>query len=474
MFTGIRDVRRRSLAMASITALVIGCMGISAAAAAAGTSETAASPTAQQITIPGWLNPGQPVVDQDGDLWLTAQRDVSSRGLQTELLEVTTAGRVIRTFDRNVTPLLIGPDGGLWFATTGPQVRLGSITPGGRVRVFDPFSKLKKSSEHPQVNLDGATVGPNGDVWFVVDSNYEGQSEVGYISPAGRITVVPIPNNGYGWFGIATDSNGYIWLSGLNLLTWLSPTGETGTLKGGDPQGPLIPDLTGDVWAPEGYGAEFDEVRSEPPGRPETVRGVTWTSTNLGGPGYSPPVGLATAADGQMWFLGELCTSITAIRDNCGSYGDPELGSISSLGAITTYPSPVPTESNTPQLTAGPDGRLWTTNDGELWAITLPGAPSMRAPSLRLLSAASHARSTVITFRCSGQPGRYCFGTITVRAGESKQQTQTYAIDPDHTTTYTIASAEHRPGTRISVKATGTLSDGHTIQHLSATIRTVK
>jgi hypothetical protein len=186
-----------------------------------------------------------------------------------------------------------------------------------------------------------------------------------------------------------------------------------------------------------------------------------------------------------MWFLGEVCTSTAAL--GCGSYGDPELGSISSLGAITPYPSPVRTEGTTPQLTAGPDGQLLSsqstdylivngayqpTNDGALWAITLPSTARMRPPSLRLLAAVSHSRSTVITLHCSGLPGHYCFGTITLRAGESKRQTQTYAIGPEHTTTYTITTIDHRPGSRVSVKATDTLPDGHTIQHLSATSRT--
>jgi hypothetical protein len=488
MCTRIGSVRRRLLAIASIAASGTGCVGISAGVAVAATGETATSPTARQVTIPGWLNPGQPVVAQDGDLWLNAQRS-SSRGHRTELLEVTTAGKLIRRVDRNLTPLLIGPDGDLWLATTGRQVRLGSITPGGRVRVFGPLSRLRKSPENPSVTLAGATVGPNGDVWFAADSDYEGGSEVGYISPAGRITVDPISNNGDGWFDMTTDSNGYIWLSALDLsgspvLTWISPEGRTGTLTG-DPQGPLAPDLTGDVWAPDGSGAEFDEVRSEPPRRPETVRSVEWTSMAL--TRYNPPVGLATAADGQVWFLGAPCTSISAM-DNCASYGHPELGSISSLGALASYPSPVPGIGNAPQLTTGPDGRLWTStpgysietdtsypaNAGLLWAITLPSAPRMRAPSLRLVAAGSHARSTFVTLHCSGQPGRYCFGTIALRAGGSRLQTQSYAIDPGHATTYTFAVTEHGSRSPITVEATNTLPDGHAIQHLSATIRTVK
>jgi hypothetical protein len=130
MFTSMRNVQRRSLRSASIATL-IAFMGLSAAPAVAVAPYTMASPTAQRIAIPGWLNPGQPVVDPRGRLWLTAQRDGSSR-LQTELLNVTIGGRVIRVVDRDVTPLLIGPDGNLWFTTIGAEVRLGSITPTGR------------------------------------------------------------------------------------------------------------------------------------------------------------------------------------------------------------------------------------------------------------------------------------------------------------------------------------------------------
>jgi hypothetical protein len=171
-----------------------------------------------------------------------------------------------------------------------------------------------------------------------------------------------------------------------------------------------------------------------------------------------------------------------------GYCGDSELGSISSLGAITTYATPVPSTSSD-QLTAAPDGQLLNseptdvpivnghyqpTNNGTLWAITLPDVPRPQAPTLRLLSAVSHARSAVVTLHCSGQPGRYCSGTITLRAAKAATQAQAYAVEPDYTTTYTIASVHQRLGTHATLTVTNTDLGGRTIQRLSATVHTLR
>jgi dGTP triphosphohydrolase len=61
---------------------------------------------------------------------------------------------------------------------------------------------------------------------------------------------------------------------------------------------------------------------------------------------------------------------------------------------------------------------------------------------------------------------------MTLEAGSADLRGRTYAIDPDHTTTYTIRNAFRRPRARVTVNVSNLRRLKHTTQELVATATT--
>lgn len=380
---------------------------------------------AQLIRIPArYGRVLQIVAGADGDMWA----DTDLKG--PYLLRISPSGRVLHAYrPRNLRPgpLAVGPDGNIWFFALTPDRRsfdvatLGYLTARGRVREF-PQRRLGDSL------ITGLVAGPDGNMWFT-DGHV-----VGRLTPAGQLRLLIAPRR-TSIASIAEGPDGNLWLTGDPAgLFELSPVGRWRTLTRTRGGGELAVDQNGDAWTARDHAGGVQRFSSG--GLLTEVRTPV------------PVEGIGLGPDGNIWFAGE-----------------GRIGSISPSGTLTSNallglrfgPSGA-------DLVPGPDGRTWisTITYGKLWAIT-PDPPVQDAPArIQILrarvtgaspnpfgpqpqshparrglgrldgtpacgAAAGPAATTAclgpvpppdfahlqITLRCTGQPGRYCHGTIT-------------------------------------------------------------
>jgi virginiamycin B lyase len=184
--------------------------------------------------------------------------------------------------------IVTGPDGNLWYTdNAAPQV--ARMTPAGRVTVYPvPLAGVATS---------GITIGPDGAVWFTVtDFGYSGgpstPTAIGRLTMSGTMRLYPLPT-GSSPFGLVFGPDGAIWYT--------------------DPNSNSIGRLTLD-------------------GR--VVRFPIPTSG-------SNPLGITVGADGNLWFTENVTGGIGRLNP--------------TTGVITEFPAPNPTDG----ITTGPDGNIW-------------------------------------------------------------------------------------------------------------------
>ena len=75
----------------------------------------------------------------------------------------------------------------------------------------------------PELNADGITAGPDGNVWYTIPSS----NAIGRITPAGQMTQFPLPANG-GPLDIVTGKDGNLWFTepGDNSIGRMTPEGK--------------------------------------------------------------------------------------------------------------------------------------------------------------------------------------------------------------------------------------------------------
>ncbi len=288
------------------------------------------------------------------------------------------------TPNRDLTHIVEGSDGNLWFTTTNGQ--LGRITPAGRITMFplpnsaDPF---------------GVAAGPDGNIWFTATTpGAQPVGHIGRISPhaPNTITEYPLPS-GVTALGITTGPDHNLWFSeAINT----SPYNVTGRIARITPAGVITefpipsqfnsPDgiTTGPdhaLWF-NGFGGQI--------GRISLTGHVTLfpvsAAAQSGGGGFAITLG----PDHNLWFteqrgvVGRITPTghITEypLPSNFGAYGitvgpdhnlwfgSPNIGRITTTGAITLYPSPDPLAVFPAR---GPGNTLWISGRDRVVRITL-------------------------------------------------------------------------------------------------------
>ena len=207
------------------------------------------------------------------------------------------------------------------------------------------------------------TEGPDHNLWFT-----EGVGlKIGRITDAGVITEFPI-SGAQGLCGITTGPDGNIWFtdelagtishistSGTGLVTYSLPTGA-------HPQG-IATGPDGNLWFVDLY------VNSQHPAGGFRVGSITVSGTvteYLTGinPGpFSPiafnPAQITKGPDGNLWFTNEQASGV----------GLNIVGKVTTAGAITIYDT-----GDTPiAITSGPDGNLWVTEYNHVAKISTSG-----------------------------------------------------------------------------------------------------
>ncbi len=243
-----------------------------------------------------------------------------------------------------------GPDGAMWFSGNR---NIGRITTSG---VFTAYPVPTPNDESL-----GIAAGPDGAMWFTEaplnspDSNGGWFSKIGRITMSGAITEYPLPDPMSLPSAITAGPDGALWFieSGNGKVGRITTSGsitefvEPASVQTYGAWG-ITPGPDGALWLTEYYGGN-GIVRLTTAG----VFTVYQISTTVNSGSY----GIVAGPDGAMWFADS-------------SF---KIGRITTSGTITEYP--LPGKNDSPfTIAAGADGALWYTNYlGQIGRITTSG-----------------------------------------------------------------------------------------------------
>jgi streptogramin lyase len=209
-----------------------------------------------------------------------------------------------------IEPITAGPDGNVWFfqqdGVAGESV--DKITPSG---IITKYALKVPPYRDPQ----GITAGPDGNIWFTETAH----SSIAKVTPGGVVTEYALPIRGSAPWAITGGPDGNVWFTQPDLA-----------VDGGFPNGGY-----GGIGKITSSGVITNYAPAIPPGTPPNT--------------FDPsPIGIATGADGSIWF---------------GDNGSNAIGKITPSGVQSTYPVPS-AYSAIDGLTAGPDGNIWFVEQG--------------------------------------------------------------------------------------------------------------
>jgi virginiamycin B lyase len=304
----------------------------------------------------------------DGNLWFTD--GVYGFGNPNEYVgRISPDGSVTEfSVDNNTSTQLYnittGPDGNLWMlairtpnGTNDDQLVVIQMTPDGNYSVFGAY--LGHSGEDFVSNVSPLVVGSDGNLWYTA-SFYAGflvGSIVGRITPTGDVTnfnvAGEISQSGIGG-GITAGADGNLWI-GIGDGTMgvtpgvrrISPDGQlSDVIPRSQPLSEMVTDANGNVW---GLVWTDHIERITPDGT------VTDFALPVHQPVMSPTpeldplrMTLTVGPDGNIWFS--------------DSYAN-QIGNIAPDGTVTAYAVPTP-DSFPAGITTGPDGNIWFTELG--------------------------------------------------------------------------------------------------------------
>lgn len=251
--------------------------------------------------------------------------------------------------------ITVGPDGNLWFTSTGSD-RIGRITLDGEITTFaDPDGQVDSPG--------GITAGPDDNLWFTSTAN----DRIGRISTAGSITTFADPAGLVDQpEGITSGPDGNLWFTspGNRRVGRINPTGEIETFAGAGTVDHLNYPLAittgpdGNLWVADAGSHRL--VRVTPLGE---IFSFPVPSTG--------PLSVVAGPDGSLWFT-------------YGSAFSTRVGRMSISGEVEFFIDPSNGTPNTFDIAAGADGNLWFTDAymGRVGRVTPDGEITMFTDSL--------------------------------------------------------------------------------------------
>jgi streptogramin lyase len=194
-----------------------------------------------------------------------------------------------------------GADGAMWFSAAAPDA-IGRVTAGG---LISEFSAGLEGHEPERIAL-----GPDGDMWFSVE-NAPTFNSLGWITPAGEITVIPPAElmAGSRPHGLAAGPEGNVWFTdggvGVAAIGRVTPCGPahctpkpeeftSGLPPGSDPES-IVAGPDGNLW--------FTDVTARAIGRVVPCAApCTPTIEEFSLGAGTGPNAIATGPDGKVWF----------------------------------------------------------------------------------------------------------------------------------------------------------------------------
>jgi streptogramin lyase len=217
---------------------------------------------------------------------------------------ITTDGVVtefaIPTANTEVTDIASGPDGNLWFSEPGNADAQGGAIPAKIGRIITSGDITEFTLPSARAVPEEIASGPDGNVWFVELV----VNSIGRVTPDGVITEFPIPYSSSSSYpeGIVSGPDGNVWFTDETAIWQLTP------------------------------GGVFTQFA---------------TSSSSSQP-LVPYFGIAPAPDGSLWFT---------------VYADPSaVARVTTSGAFTQFSTPT-ADALPNQITLGPDGNLWFTEE---------------------------------------------------------------------------------------------------------------
>jgi sugar lactone lactonase YvrE len=279
------------------------------------------------------------------------------------------------------SPLIVGPDGNLWFGlgiVTNPGQSptdaagvntLARITPAGKITPF------RLPSPYDQQSILGdLIVGPDSNLWFTVQSfNADGNASgevIARATPSGAITIYPLPSSSRFATSLVAGPDGNVWFAedpagtgsdGGTAIAQITPAGHITeypvSVPGVAAAVSLTPSRDGNLY--------FVEVGTSCPTNCQQLQSAIGRITPSGQISEytlpNQPPGLlfgaaATGDDGSAYFT-ELALN-TSHNSSFGYVGTNRIARITPSGHLSEYTVP-DSSGGTLTLTAGASNTLW-------------------------------------------------------------------------------------------------------------------
>lgn len=338
----------RSRHAARIVCGAAAALVVTTACVLSGAGAAAAAPVTEFThgvgTAPNSLTDGP-----DGDLWFV---DADAIG------RITPSGQVTE-FSGGLNPgsephaIIAGPGGNLWFTDVGTTHALGEITPSGQITEFDAGTHGLNPAAAPY----DLTAGPNGSVWF---TDVGTTRAVGEIGATGTITEHTYSNDVNDELNAITEGPGgklYVAVQGNHpTLAILDP--GTGTFT----RLPVtnVPAYPNDLTAGPDGNVWFDGNASVSRLAAGTDT-ITDFGTANGMQAGAAPDAMTAGPDGNVWFIDQYS-------------GHDAIGRVTPSGTVTEFPI-----ADTPwDITTGIDGNLWVPMSGPAILRLTPAGSATR------------------------------------------------------------------------------------------------
>ena len=264
--------------------------------------------TVGEVSVPSLEGIGGPVLGAGGGLWLSGVREGAAGEELRSVAKIGLTGQVEKRFTVGRGPGVIGAKAvgrdAVWFVRFRPG-RRDSIE---RLNLSD--GSLRQFALGPKCESNALALAADGTLWFTEACRGPrhgeagpGESSIGQITPAGKVSRRPLPGRGYPQ-SIALGPHGTVWfgVSRSNYSAW-----EVGRITGA---GALA-----EYPVPDGYPSSIGVGREGRLWFQSSFGGGifrAFDSIGVGGHIAKPvcadpacelePVGLTAARDGSLWF----------------------------------------------------------------------------------------------------------------------------------------------------------------------------